>query len=264
MKGRCVICGNLGRLTRDHVPPRGVTPLNPIEISRLLPDETERECKRPRRGFQAPTFPSLCLECNVERLGKCYDPALNEFVNAFAVWARAAFQLGMVLPERAAVDLLPSAVAHSVIGHLLAAEERSDPTVRPHSGTMGDEMREYFLGTSRAAPSFRLFVWPFAGSHITILRNFGIAKVLGRTHGVIVGDLLKFFPFAFWVVHEVPGGVTVPGAELSLSRNVRTTVVIPLRPLPSRRWPEFPSDEEVVLHSADRGLITSPYRKRAT
>ena len=249
MKGRCVICGTLGKLTRDHVPPRGTVPPLPIEIRRLtaLAGGTTPSEPKTRTGYQAPTFPSLCLRCNVERLGTQYDPELIRFANGLAAWARTAYRLGLTVPDMASVSLKPAAVARAVIGHLLAAEERKDPFGELSGGTLVEAMRDYFLATSAINPAFRIFVWPYLGRDSTIARGFGLARVLGDTHGAIVGDILKFFPVAFWVVGSAPADLVFPFTELSLTIDAAMSVEISLKNVPPARWPELPGSSEVVV-----------------
>lgn len=261
MKGRCVICGDLGPLTRDHVPPKGVTPPTPIEVRRLIALTGVGDAPTPRLHFQAQSFPSLCRECNSERLGSLYDPHLIAFSNRVSAWVRAVYESGLVLPAVASVRIRPSAVAHAVAGHLLAAEDRSDPTEPLGGGTLTESMRAYFLGTNAKDAGFRIFLWPYSGSEIIVVRGFGMARVLGKKHGPIVGDILKYFPLAFWVVGEVPANVQIEFAELDLMQDSEVIINIPLRVVPHAGWPERPMDNEIVLINRERSHVARRVRR---
>jgi hypothetical protein len=258
MKGRCVICGHLGPLTRDHVPPKGVTPPHPIEVSRLTAILGGQEgTDRPHRRYQSPDFPSLCSECNTNRLGYLYDPHLVSFAGGLATWVRGAFDIGLTLPATAPVKIRPQAVARAVVGHLLAAEERSNASNPLSKGTLVRGMRDYFLGGKvTSAPGFQIYVWPYNGIELVIIRGFAMARVLGRRHGPVVGDILKFFPVAFWVVAEQASDVEIQFASLDLSNDEETIIDIPLRCVPPWGWPERPRDDEIVVVSGDRTHIS--------
>ena len=260
MKGRCVICGSIGRLSRDHVPPRGATPAQPLDVRRLLElagGQNDLGRSR-RRAFQAPSFSTLCKPCNVDRLGSEYDPSLIAFARAVTTWVRTATKGALSLPKSAEVDVNPQRVGRAVVGHLLAAEERSDPVAPLTAGTTTDAMRAYFLGTDTGSPPFRLFVWPYAATDIVIVRGMGLVRVLGRTHGVVVGDVLKFFPLAFWLVGTAPENVEFPFAELPLMESGTAALRIPLQRIPPARWPELPGKEEIVLSSHGRTHVATP------
>ena len=266
MKGRCVICNAVGPLTRDHVPPRGAVPPGPIEIRRLTAaiDPASESDERRVRGFQAPTFPSLCAVCNGARLGSTYDPALIQFASRLAAWVRGTAQLGLSLPEVAPLEVNAGAVARSVVGHLLAAEERQSPTAPLSDGSLLGEMRAFFLDSRPHTPPFRIFVWPYPASEIVIVRGFALSRVLGRTHGPVVGDVLKFFPLAFWVVGHADPGISFPFVELPLSGVGLTRIEVPMRGIPSPKWPELPGKQEVVALNAERTHVASMRPPKAT
>jgi len=128
IKGRCVICGTAGPLTRDHVPPQSVT--KPVELEiKKIPDliDTSSDRKNTRKGFQSAQFPTLCCTCNNERLGKEYDPVLAKFIDDVLPGVRLIKQ-NFLFKEGLEVKTKPLRLVRAVVGHLLAAEERSNPT----------------------------------------------------------------------------------------------------------------------------------------
>ena len=96
-KGRCAICGQSGRLTKDHVPPRGVNPPSDIDVQ-TLGDYVGGHSSTARRLRGQIEMPTLCFQCNSVLLGQRYDPELALFANEVAVWARSAFEHGLTLP----------------------------------------------------------------------------------------------------------------------------------------------------------------------
>jgi hypothetical protein len=218
--------------------------------------------RAPRKAFQAPSFPTLCKTCNTDRLGSLYDPYLIAFANNLSVWIRGAAQYGLVLPSHATVRVRGASVARAVVGHLLAAEDRANPSAPLSPGTLLADMRAYFLRTDQRVPKFRIYVWPYAGPDIVIVRGFGLARVLGRPHDPVVGDVLKFAPFAFWVVGVAPPDVEFPFAEIPLLEDDEIDLRIGLERLPSASWPEQPLENEVVALATERSHIGRRSRSR--
>jgi hypothetical protein len=264
-KGRCIICGVAGKLTEDHVPPQLVVPETDIEIRRLADVLSTRDPRHPGvPGRNAPTFPTLCAECNNIRLGAQTDPALRDFVDAFRSWVNGAFQLGLTLPPAARVSLRPALVTRAVFGHLLAAEGARESRTDMVGGTLNDAMRRYFLGTEpELDPSMTLLVWPYPTSTIVIGRGIGHHDT--RYREPFVMDVLKFFPVAFGVVATedlpaIPPLTRILTAGLTRLDDERT-IEVPLRDVPDVAWPERPVGPSVVL--MHHGRVLTIDRRRA-
>jgi len=220
----------------------------------------------PRRGFQSPDFPSLCPECNGKRLGTEFDPALITLASECAAWVRAASDLGLRFQSGIVADIRVGRVIRSVVGHLLAAEERTARFKPPARGTMQEAMRRCFLDTSVAWPTdLHVYCWPYNSSDVVIVRGFGISRVLGRTHGPIVGDVLKFFPLAFWVTQESAAVTGYPLVDLAAfvdtSLDAVKRIELPLQRIPSALWPERPRDQEVILMHRERSYVAKRTRR---
>lgn len=266
MKGRCLICGALGRLTFDHVPPRSVVPPHAVDVKRLMELwGGEKVPGRPRRAFASVSIPSLCRECNSQRLGSEYDPALAAFANDVMLWVRSAHELLLRLPGTFAVTLPHHRVARAVIGHLLAAEERADPTAPLREAASLSALREYFLSPELAAPSqVELYVWPYARETQIVARGIGVSEY-GK-EGTVTGDVLKFRPLGFWLVTHRPSHVQINLPSLPIHRSdgigAQCTILMPLRDAPRHDFPEAPGRMGVVLMSDQHTSAATRDRRR--
>lgn len=261
MRGRCVICSAAGRLTNDHVPPRSVSPPTPLELVRFgSAGEFGRTATLARRGFQAATFPSLCRVCNTDRLGGEYDPTLAQLAADVRRWVAVTMDLDIQISSDIEATTQPFRLARSVIGHLLAAEERKDPSAMPPQGTLTTSLREFFLDETAPWPEgMYLYTWLYPAKNQIIVRGFGISRVLGARYGPIIGDVLKFFPLAFWIT-AAPADVvryrlTAIPLEAPSALDSEVTLRIPLRGYPPAGWPEQPGDDEIVLMNLDRTSV---------
>ena len=216
---------------------------------------------RPRIQYPSQSFPTLCRDCNGTRLGSQYDPHLVKLASAFGLWVRSAYKAGLTLPRSFSVRLKPQRVARSVIGHLLAAEERRDRTAELFDAPMLRDLRDYFLDPDAALPpEYSVYLWPYASDELVIVRAFGLVRP--GVHDMIIGEVLKFFPLAFWLVSDVPENLEIPFAKLKLDNAVsldhEMDLTITLDQIPPSSWPERPRPDEFVLLTTERTHIGSP------
>jgi hypothetical protein len=265
MKGRCLVCNNLGRLSRDHIPPQSVVPPQHVDVKRLIALwEGDSHHVPPRHGFRSVALPTLCVECNSKRLGSEYDPALGGFVNSVSTWVRSAFKLYLTLPNSFIVNLQPHRVARAVVGHLLAAEERKDSTAPLRHAPLPDDMRRYFLDPEIVAPStLEMFVWPYAGDAQIITGPISVSNMGARDS--VLGRVLKFFPLAFWLVYERPETthVHLPSLDIHTESGLdfHSSITLPLRGVPRSDFPETPSSDEFVLLNNESTFFVTPRRR---
>ena len=129
--GPCNICGEVGSLTWDHVPPKGGIELEPVEIDRAAAAYVSSlASEKPEVSHDSLRFRTICAKCN-SLLGATYDPALNELARTVGRFLRTP----LTLPAVVQVETRPTAVVRAVLGHLLAARLSSedgffDPDIR--------------------------------------------------------------------------------------------------------------------------------------
>ncbi len=88
--GACNICGAKGRLTWDHVPPKGGIELQPVEIERVMSVFSSALALDRREISQnCLKFRTLCDRCNNDLLGARFDPALNDLGIAIGRFLRS-------------------------------------------------------------------------------------------------------------------------------------------------------------------------------
>lgn len=255
-RGRCLCCGTVGPLSEDHVPPKQVVPERAIEYDHLFPSAGDREpLQKPRRGFKSPSFPSLCTGCNSVRLGQRFDPELGRLASQLLRWTTSAQRFGLILPSTFYALVRPQRIARAVVGHLLAAEERSDRLAPLSEGTGTAALRDYFLDEAASLPAeMQLYLWPYAHDDIVVARDF-VTSRLPLTKQ-FVGSVLKFRPLAFWLVSDHSHGRILNLSSLPLGPEIgfddEVEVAISLTNVPPSTWPERPGTQEMVLGNRER------------
>jgi hypothetical protein len=259
-KGPCVICGEVGRLTSDHVPPKGAVPPDSVLVQAFT-SYISSEATNARPAYptlDSRSFPTLCEKCNSKRLGLLYDPHLIAFANDVARWLRLLLDHDLSLPRNITVSGRPASIARAVMGHLLAADENPSRTLA-EPGPLRDAMRSFFLEPDAPPPpQLRLHVWPYPLAQQVLLRQFAVSTLdEPRYPAPISGCLLKFFPLAFLATRtsvEVPG---VRFGSFDLATSDEVDIELPLERCPRPGWPERIQGDEVLLLGSDVAYVAT-------
>jgi len=191
--GRCNICGATGKLSWDHVPPKGgITPTG-IEIlpvgGMLTAKDKAGKTIISQNGIK---YRTICERCNNERLGKGCDPALNTFAGDVG-----RICISPVIPPRVVrISAKPLNIMKGVLGHLLAAN-----TIEFEEAGFNTPMRECFLNPSAPIPDMlHIFYWVYPYPFQVIKQDIGMPARRGRFNdGFGFFKILKYFPVAYLV-----------------------------------------------------------------
>lgn len=251
--GQCNICGTLGRLTDDHIPPKGVPRVSTMrmhQLFRVLGDGIVPPSGRHAQG--GVQFRTLCTTCNSERLGLQYDPELIQLTSTVDHFL-CALKAELVVPSFTFIRMKPQRVLRSVVGHAMAGalERLSD-------GDWDQQLVEYFLNPGLPFPtSARVHYWIYPFGHQLIIRDAAYLSLLesDKTKNPTLFMCLKFYPFAFLIADfrdsnyrfELPCLSDYGNASL----DEEIDLPIHLRGLPSETWPEAPTNHHLVVYGGD-------------
>ncbi|MEW8051416.1 MAG: hypothetical protein AB2809_13675 [Candidatus Thiodiazotropha sp.] len=245
-QGYCVICGEYGKLTRDHVPPKRCNNLNDIEIKALMSDENSDKAGPTSQGGMH--FKTLCGVCNSERLGIKYDPSLVDLSNEITSLVQGAKRRNIVLPKKIYPIIQPQRIARSVVGHALAAIAVDETREGLRSSPISDLLRYYFLDEESHMPdNLEIYYWLYPSRKQVVIKGMG-KRYLG-IDGVVVGHVLKFLPLGFWIVYNKPSNININLANLVKRKDMglseREQIEIDLYSAPSIKFPEAPKGWEI-------------------
>lgn len=169
---------------------------------------------------------------------------------------------GLVVRNGIEVTTKPLRLARTVVGHLLAAEERSNPNDSPIEGRIPNLMRSFFLDENAHWPGELFFqLWPYLEHRQVIVRGLGKLNMVNGT--MICGDLLKFFPMAFLITIDQRYNLPVLPLSKDLNLDSEIKLRLPYENLPPPEWPEHPGPTEGVLLNDKRTSVAKILRKNS-
>jgi hypothetical protein len=259
--GYCNICQKIEKLTWDHIPPKGCAHARPVEIRSLTQHYSKVNTKF-RHSQKGLSIRSLCAKCNNERLGKQYDPYLIELTHE--VRRHLSHRNGsiIILPPQISFIVKPQRIARAIIGHLLAGFLSNEPDNKPLSAPIPDSFRSYFLDPHASMPKeLDIYYWLYPSNVQAILKNIAILGV--KTSVFVMGDVLKFFPLAYWAVWDTPRAVEVQLPMLLKNKDIGIDdydeISIDFVNLQRYNWPETPNDDGIVLYRDESAMVAKSY-----
>ncbi len=191
-----VICGQLAKLTEDHVPPKfwHNSKEKRYSLGLGLYDPSMASHKLPWKGRKGIVFSSLCSDCNNRVLGSTKDRALKEFCDQ----VKSQLFHNTINSQYTICNIDANMVAKGVVGHLLAAKDFYDD-----QSLIDRELRQYVLDDSALPPEnmqLLFFYYPWK-QYIVVGRDIVVSQ-LGKTEGSYkvpdgVISCLYSFPLAF-------------------------------------------------------------------
>ena len=259
-KGYCNICGNFDQLTFDHVPPKGcvgINKRNAVLLSEAMGCENFGWHKS--RTFQnGLKFRSICENCNSKLLGIKYDPFLKQFTSDISQVVDLSINKGFVFPKSITVNISLQRVVRSIIGHTMAAYVREKMTEPSENIPYIESLRNYFLNDSEPIPdNLQIYYWVYPSEIQVIILGCSLSYFGRKTQ--IIGDLMKFYPAAFWIVWDPPDEKIELNPLISkrnLGIDEQTEVPVSYFKPPPIDWPENPRDNQFVLLNSEVAYVT--------
>lgn len=245
--GFCSICRVKTELTRDHVPPQGCGNVSDMILRTF---SVQNESNGPKSHSQGGShFKTICSICNNTFLGIEYDPELVSLYNEVVNLAKSAYSKRVLIPAQSNHIVKPQKIARAVVGHLLAANAMKFVTDNSISYPFYDSLREYFLNPELALPEkLEIFYWLYPHNDIRVIR--ALSKTQFGSKKYIFGDIIKFPPFGFWLVWDMPKSVNIPLNKLVLRKdmplNESSILSFNYRSIPDQNFPEAPSGNEIA------------------
>lgn len=234
----CNICQKEKELSVDHVPPQSCPPAKSRVTSKLLYKMIGDTSFRPRQDQSGVTFKTICSDCN-NLLGSRYDWALGELARTIESFVES----NLSLLDFFEVECQPNAVIRSILGHLLAAKTETDEVI------IDGLIRPSVIDPSIPIhDDIHMLYWVYPYEETVILRDFCMPEVRGRFQDFGFFNLIKFYPLAFLVTHQLSSYEALSSLHQfnQLLPSEKRNVQINLRSTRHSRFPEECSDDNFL------------------
>jgi hypothetical protein len=222
----CNICGKRRKMSRDHVPLKALGNSGVVVIKSHHKRFNIKEVKA-QNGI---AFKTICSQCN-SLLGTLYDKPLNDFLRDIKKYADCVFKTILKLPRYAAeFETVPSHLARSVIGHMLASKIH-------HKGPYLKELRAFILEPLYTLPKdLHLYVWFYCDYKTKVLPEY-VIPILAKDVELLIFYIIKSYPCAFVLTNSQMTGTGIVDL-LAITNDTRASITIDLLNHPHPNWPE--------------------------
>jgi len=255
LKGTCNICGEFGKLTEDHIPPKGSIRIRAVEMFDIISVLGMDKQEKGRISQNGVKYRTICSTCNNDRLGIQYDPDFNKFNQSVGTILKSPLDL----PEVMFVKGKPNKIARAIIGHLLAFELGGY-----NKGEKIIEFQEYFMDAELDLPEeVNIFYWPYPYKNQIIIKDASIMFDFFKEFSSFM--LIKFFPISYMVTLTSlkKGRINLPNLVDHMPLDLDGEIEIPiyLQNIPHQRWPEAPTDDGAILYG-ERAMGAIPWKSK--
>lgn len=213
IEGYCVICGVFGKLSQDHVPPKGsitITKTEQRHVNEMMGAKSNKV-----KGLQSPNgskFKTICGKCNNEHLGK-NDDEIAKVNNLLTLEIKNHISTTHI-NNHISVPVKAVNYSRAMIGHILSATSVEECKKPIFESPYFDALRQFVLGDDQAIENTHdIYYWfyPFS-MHIS-------SKMVGfNNEGHLAClSLLSFYPIAFMVTEKSKGIFPVHARKLELT-----------------------------------------------
>ncbi|WP_430955423.1 metal-binding protein [Pseudomonas sp. ES4] len=201
-KGFCLICGEHGPLSIDHVPPKGsitITRVEQVHLTELL------GAKLPSvKGVKSPNgskFKTICLACNTKHLG-ANDQEVACVFKELTARIKHHFKYANSPVNHVSVKFDAVKFCRAMIGHILSATSVKECHVDSRGAPYFDPLRAFVMGNDSAIDDTHdIYCWFYPHRRHISAKLFAF-----RNQGNLCCiSLLSFFPLAFSITEKGKG-----------------------------------------------------------
>lgn len=213
IEGYCVICGLFGKLSKDHVPPKGCITITKTEqrhVNEMMGAKSNKV-----KGLESPNgskFKTICGKCNNEHLGR-NDGEIAKVNKLLTLEIKNNLSTTHI-NNHISVPVKAVNYSRAMIGHILSATSVEECKKAIFESPYFDALRKFVLGDDQAIENTHdIYYWfyPFS-MHIS-------SKMVGfnnEGHTACL-SLLSFYPIAFMVTEKSKGIFPVHARKLELT-----------------------------------------------
>ena len=211
--GYCLICGEFGRLSIDHVPPQGAVTITKVEQRHV--SEMSGARASAIKGVRSPNgskFKTICHRCNSEILG-ANDTEVAKVCKALTIRIKNYYSDVNNPFNFISVDINVLKYARAMIGHILSATSVVECRTPPVDTEYFTPLKQFVLGDDHALDNTHDIYYWFYPSYRHLSAKY--VHFFNQGHSTDL-SLLSFFPIAFLVTPKGQGIYPAHAHKLSL------------------------------------------------
>lgn len=256
--GFCSICNEYGPLTKDHVPPKGCGNIKNVVLETFCANSNINSRLKKNHSQSGLHYRTICSNCNNNLLGAKYDLEINALYSEVVDRAKSAHSQRITLPKNSYHFIRPQKIARAIVGHLLAANSVDQIENGKSEAPFYEALSEYFLDEDKDVPEqLEIYYWLYPFREIKVIRGASKLSLDWSSH--ILGDIIKFPPFGFWLVWEKPPSINIGLNRLihrpGIGFNETTQISFDYENIQQSDFPEGPTDREATLFLDSRTSI---------
>ncbi len=199
-EGYCVICGSFGKLSKDHVPPRCATVIQPM-FQKTVSEHYFSEEVKPLNAHAGVTFKTICESCNGKLLGSLdleIKKPVEKFITLIRQYLNGTHFYGNIIPVP--FDAIP--FLRAMVGHLLAATSVEVCKKGPIDSDFFTPLRKFVLGENKNIEDTHDFYYWFYPNRTQITAQ--LISFFNNGH-LCHCSCMHFFPLAFLITFKEEG-----------------------------------------------------------
>ncbi|AVQ86461.1 metal-binding protein [Plesiomonas shigelloides] len=213
-EGYCLICGEFGMLSADHVPPKGSVTITKVEQRHVT--EMMGATAKSLKGIESingSKFKTICRKCNGDVLGVC-DMEISRVTRELTNKINRYFSSANCITDTVVVDIDALMYVRGMIGHILSATSVKECLHEPIQTEYFTPLQNFVLGDDRAInDTHDIYYWFYPYN-----RHLSAKYVHFSNHGHMAGlSLLSFFPLAFLVTPKGQGIYPAQAKQLHIT-----------------------------------------------
>ncbi|MFI8418693.1 chaperonin [Serratia sp. NPDC078593] len=210
-EGYCVICGSFGHLSKDHVPPRCATTIQPM-FQKTVSEHYSSEEIKPINAHAGATFKTICKHCNNNLLGTL-DADIKKPIEKFLLEIKKYITGTHYYGNTISVPFNAIPFLRAMIGHLLAATSVEVCKKGPIDSDFYTPLREFVLGRNIQIEDTHDFYYWFYPNKTQITAQ--LISFFNNGH-ICHCSCMHFFPMAFLITFKGEGTYPAHSTKLNV------------------------------------------------
>lgn len=202
-KGYCVICGNYGALSKNHVPPKSVGNIGKTE-QLTLTEYFSNSGVKPLKGNAGNTFNTICSTCNGDLLGSLDSAVAETYHNTLAAighFVRSPYSRAPML-----IKCDVRRFCRSMVGHILSSVPEDVCLSKRNISDYFENLYKFVQYDDHSiSKSHDFYLWFYPHKTVEVA-NMAIKNSIQINKAMLVMSYVKFFPFGF-AIAEKGGGL---------------------------------------------------------